>query len=231
MNKNNVNRAEYIFIDAAAASATDKFFLLRWEETRTSVQTGAGIEYFEVFSAIIDGEMAQVLIDSDNIEDMAGTPSVPVANLPTKVAKGLYDSEMVYLGISVDGLPLYQTVSQVKPVEADLADWVEMNGDQLYYTKKSNGVVENFPLADEAVVWIITRAYDDTTGDYTKVSVKGYTEDDEFNAEIVADYGYDEYKVWVEENEDGLVTEAFVCRDVTYPIDEEDPEGLFARKA
>lgn len=219
VSETNPNKATHIFIDAAYATAEDTFFLLGWEETRTSLQTGALIEYFEVFSAVIDGELAHVLIDTDMIEE---------GESPATIEPGLYNNEVMYLGVSVDGLPVYKYAGMSLDVlDADVAEWVEMDGDQLYY-EMTDGTVENFPLADEFTMWVVTISYNEDEGTWSYVDIDSYTDDEKFNDEMINNAGYEEVQVYVEYNELGLLEEGYIVRFAEYTEKDEDPNGFFS---
>jgi hypothetical protein len=207
VSETNPNKATHVFIDAAAATATDKFFLLGWEETRTSVQTGNLIEYFEVFSAVVNGELSLVYIDTVMIEE---------GEAPNEdIQPGLYNNEIVYL-FEVDGKPVYRIADQSMDIlDADVASWVEMDGDQLYY-KMTNGEVENFPLADEFVMWVVNISYNEKEKTWSYVDIDSYTEDEAFNDEMVNNAGYESVQVYVDYNDFGLLEEGFVVRYLTY---------------
>jgi len=145
--------ADYIFLDAAFAKGSDMFFLVK--------KLGSGscdfmlpdnfkaqVPAFDVYSAIVDGEMTTILLTS---VDGAKTFDM-----------GLYTASVIALGVTDhDGNPVYAAFDDIDYLKPNPADVDNIYGGQLKI-KIADGKFAYENIADDAN---ITLFFDHSNGD------------------------------------------------------------------
>lgn len=192
----NPNKATFVFIDAALATAANEFYLVGYAESQSDIAVNDVFAHYDVYDVLVNGEKAKMLIS--------------LADKDEELEPGMYEKTVQFLGAYVDGLPIYVAVKPVSQDDmiTDIVEFVELSGDQLYF-KKDNGEVNNAPMADEFVIWLLDYKADGKFNKMTK-----FTTEDAFNAELVDNLGYVITGCAFEYDNNGFVTRLFVSRQV-----------------
>lgn len=179
--KDDADVATHVFIDATYAGTHETFYLLNPVSHDTETALYPWLSGYVVFEALIDGQKAYVAAT-----DFAGT-GFGYENL--KVANALYEAYMKVIdGVTINGLPLYLALNQVRPAEWTLVVG-PVNGLLTVADLASDHL--HMQIADEAPIHVVYHMYDTDMGfdtdEWTFKTFAGATRDADFAAFFSAD--------------------------------------------
>jgi len=190
--------AEYVFIDAAYAHASDVFFLLDLDGSGSCdklIPSNIKAQYpaYDIYNVVINGEVAKMLIaDPKN----------------TTYTSDLYTANIVALGVDVHGQKLYASFEVLKTATSDLVEFGEIDGGMIR-VKSSDAV--NFTwerVSDDVVVLLRFTAEGghDFNGDDKFESYAVVKGAEAFNASRYSYLEYANLQAWVMTDAAGVIT-------------------------
>jgi hypothetical protein len=210
----NGQKVTYLFIEATSVVEDGYFFIVDWNQTRTSDQVVAGQrKWVEEYKAIVNGENVTMWFDVDFFEkNDAGLAKEDLIG-------GLFNVKVRYLGVTIDGEPIYYVED-----DAQLLRIVPVEFDHIDSGKIFTNTVVELLLAEKYAITVIDYkeldADENGIADKTDdgdikiqfVGLKGvYTNEADFNAEFQGNDGY-YYAAYAEFDAAGYVTNLFLVR-------------------
>jgi len=205
---NNEGKVTYLFIEADAVIEDGYFFVVKWDRTRTSDQIKAGERiWVEEYSVVINDQDAKLWIDSDWFEDDATGAEAE------DLIGGLYNVKVRYLGVTIDGEPIYYVSEDSQLLMAVRFEFDHIDSGKIF----CDGEGPVLHLADKYTIEVFDyKEVVEEDGDVNEVTWeyvghKDYSSEEKFNAEFEDNAGY-YYAAYAEFDAAGYVTALFLVR-------------------
>ena len=201
-------KVTYLFIEADAVIEDGYFFVVKWDRTRTSDQIKAGERiWVEEYSVVINDQDAKLWIDSDWFEDDATGAEAE------DLIGGLYNVKVRYLGVTIDGEPIYYVSEDSQLLMAVRFEFDHIDSGKIF----CDGEGPVLHLADKYTIEVFDyKEVVEEDGDVNEVTWeyvghKDYSSEEKFNAEFEDNAGY-YYAAYAEFDAAGYVTALFLVR-------------------
>lgn len=201
-------KVTYLFIEADAVIEDGYFFVVKWDRTRTSDQIKAGERiWVEEYSVVINDQDAKLWIDSDWFEDDATGAEAE------DLIGGLYNVKVRYLGVTIDGEPIYYVSEDAQLLMAVRFEFDHIDSGKIF----CDGEGPVLHLADKYTIEVfdykevVKKVGDVNEITWEYVGHKDYSSEEKFNAEFEDNAGY-YYAAYAEFDAAGYVTALFLVR-------------------